>query len=165
MPYSLSLRDSRTILRLAACAAFALSFVFAGCGPPDDQPELGTVTGTITRNGEPLANAWVEFAPEKGRLSAGQTDEEGIYTLKYTFDAPGAKVGTHTVKIGTGGGTPDHSSRRAAAANARQQLFEKSGVKVESGENTIDFEITEGNEYTGPTRGGPRGAHGGRRRR
>lgn len=135
-----------------------------GCGGPDDQPELGTVTGTITQNGKPLADAWVEFVPEKGRLSAGRTDAEGRYSLQYTFDAPGAKVGTHTVKIGVGGGQPAGGhSREAVAATARKQVFEKSGITVDSGENVLDFEITEGNEYQGPAGRRPRGGHGARR--
>lgn len=157
-------KSPRTGFGLVACGGFLVAMLLVGCGGPDDQPELGTVSGTVTKGGDPLANAWIEFIPEEGRLSAGQTDEKGHYTLQYTIDAPGAKVGTHTVKIGIGGGPPDHSSRAAAAANMRKQLFEKTGVAVASGENKLDFEITEGNEYTGPAIRGPRGGHGARRR-
>lgn len=151
-------QNPQPALRFATYAGLVFSLLLVGCGGPDDQPELGTVTGTITNNGAPLADAWVEFHPEKGRLSVARTNEEGQYTLQYTIEAPGAKVGVHTVKIGRGGGQSAHSrgqsderyrGRDAGRANARKQLFEKPDVQVDSGENTLNFEITEGNEYQG----------------
>ena len=151
---------SRTV-KFAMRTGMALPLLLVGCGGSGDRPELGTVTGTVTKNGEPLANAWITFNPEKGRASGGRTDEQGHYSLQYLSDAAGAKVGTHTVKIGTGGGQPEGAhTLKSVAASARKQLYEKSGVTVESGENVIDFEITEGNEYTGPARRGSRGGAG-----
>lgn len=69
-----------------------------GCsGAPSDQPALGSVTGTVTLDGTPLANVWVGFAPQGGRSSMGLTDKDGRYKLDYLFDTPGAKVGQQSI--------------------------------------------------------------------
>ncbi|MDG3005341.1 carboxypeptidase regulatory-like domain-containing protein [Paludisphaera mucosa] len=52
-----------TTRRLAPIAILMLT---AGCGHPDDAVALVPVKGTITRNGEPLANASVSFMPDPG---------------------------------------------------------------------------------------------------
>ena len=76
-----------------------VALVIAGCGR-SDLPELGSVSGTVTLNGSPLADAIVNFTPEQaGRPSTGQTDSSGQYTLIYVADAEGAVVGTHSVTI------------------------------------------------------------------
>jgi len=142
---------SRTGRLYGRLACVAVAGVIFGCGR-GDLPELGTVTGTVTENGKPLADAWIEFEPEKGRLSAGRTDVEGKYTLEYTHDAEGAIVGSHTVKIGVGGqelAGAHTSAMRNAKLQVRRQVYEKKGVAVEVGDNTLDFEIAEGNEYEG----------------
>lgn len=70
-----------------------------GCGGRD-LPELGTVTGTVTLDGEPLAGAIVNFTPTgTGRPSTGQTNEQGQYTLQYLPDVEGAIVGEHQVTV------------------------------------------------------------------
>lgn len=132
--------------RWAAVGASVVLLLVLGCGAPDDQPELGEVSGTITKGGEPLADAWVEFLPKEGRLSAARTDANGKYVLNYTYEAPGAKVGTHTVKIGIGGKGYDPTDYQSLGGQQRKLLLEKSGVTVKPGENTLDFEINEGNE-------------------
>ena len=55
-------------LRAAALllTASAGAVLLAGCGTSGDRPELGEVTGTITFNGKPLANAQVAFRPVSG---------------------------------------------------------------------------------------------------
>ena len=71
-----------------------------GCG--GDRPQLGEVTGRVTLDGRPLAEARVTFCPAEGtagRESVGFTDAEGNYTLVYIRDIPGASVGRHTVRV------------------------------------------------------------------
>lgn len=145
--------------RVALCGGVGI-LLLVGCGGPGDRPELGTVSGAITQEGKPLADAWVIFEPEEGRISAGRTDEEGHYSLEYSHGVPGARTGTHTVKIGTGrdqSGALDRSKMtRAGGGGGRKQIFERSGVKVDAGENVIDFEVTENNTYKPPV-ANPRG--------
>ena len=52
----------------------ALSMSLAGCG---NSPPLGTVSGRVTLDGQPLAETTVEFQPASGSPAYGVTDAEG----------------------------------------------------------------------------------------
>ena len=80
------------------CASLATALLASGCFRG---PRLGAVTGNVTLDGEPLANAQVEFQPTRGAPSYGTTNSLGQYELKYTKDKPGARVGSHVVRITT----------------------------------------------------------------
>lgn len=84
------------------------SLLVAGCGGSGER--LAPVEGTVTLDGEPLANARVEFElsaenPSYGKVSGsaayGRTDAKGRYKLKYTHEKNGAPVGKHVVRITT----------------------------------------------------------------
>ena len=116
--------------------------VVAGCGS-DNSVKLASVEGFVTHNGIPLEDAWVEFFPEfQGRPSFGRTDESGHFVLTYTAHKGGALIGKYQVKIGTGG-QPSDPSQYGAPDVPKQQLFEKSGVEVRSGQNVLEFEVRE----------------------
>lgn len=84
----------------------------------DPIPELGYVSGVITKNGSPVANLEVLFAPyddplkpspeidkEEAQLrisSTGLTNENGEYVLMYNPDYEGAVLGDHKVTISDG---------------------------------------------------------------
>ncbi len=71
-----------------------------GCGGGVELPELGTVEGTITLDGSPLAGAVVEFVPDDGgRSSSAATDKAGHYSLRYSAEAAGAVLGKHNVLV------------------------------------------------------------------
>jgi hypothetical protein len=111
--------------RLVSIAALGLLAVgLAGCGGKDE-PKYVKVSGTVTLDGKPLADAVVMFAPKStkesqnpGKSSSGYTDENGHYVLKIANDGKdGALVGTHVVRINMKGqdmafnpetGSPDH---------------------------------------------------------
>jgi hypothetical protein len=64
------------------------------------------VSGKVTLNGQPLANAYVSFQPiakegsvEAGPGSSATTDAQGRFTLKLTTGENGAVVGKHRVII------------------------------------------------------------------
>jgi len=137
----------------------AALFSLTGCGGDGTAPELGTVTGTVTLDGDPLPDATVLFQPETGRPSVGITDSDGKYSLKY-IEAEGAKVGKHTVSITTrrgggdvgddpGAGVGDGTEEAEAPAgkpvpelvpdkyNIRSELK----VEVVAGSNTHDFKL------------------------
>src|SRR5215470_13236777 len=86
---------------LPLLAALAVGAV--GCG--NDQ--VAPVSGRVTLDGQPLANAAVTFQPVRtegkgnpGPGSGGFTDADGRYTLKVTgTEARGAVVGKHKVTI------------------------------------------------------------------
>ena len=127
----------------------SLSFVFlSGCGGGSDTPPLGTVSGVVTLDEKPLADAEVTFQPEKGRPSLGKTDSEGNYTLAYTVNENGALIGSHQVIITTAveafsdetGAGNDREARPEilpAKYNAQTTLT----AEVKPGANTIDFPL------------------------
>lgn len=78
---------------LAGLVLLALS----GCG--SDGPEIVSVSGTVTRGGNPVKNLTINFVPEGGRPSWATTAADGSYTLHYTRDQDGACVGKHKVWV------------------------------------------------------------------
>lgn len=116
-------------------------------------PDLGKVSGTVTLNGTPLANATVRFNPmstdpHKQNLkiasSVGITDKDGKYTLIYIEGVNGAAVGKHLVQIS------------ALGANGIEQVPEMYSGKstltwdVKAGSNPgVDFQLTI--PQTGPS--------------
>lgn len=76
-----------------------LTLAVVGCGGKGY--EVATVSGVVTLDGAPLADASVVFAPQtEGPSSYGKTDNDGKYTLKtLTSNESGAMVAKHTVSI------------------------------------------------------------------
>lgn len=97
-------------------------------------PTLGSVTGTVTLDGRPLADADVEFAPREGRGSIGVTDGQGRYELFYTNARKGGLVGTHTVRIGNG-------AKGAVKTPARYNRDSELTVDVKAGVNELNFDL------------------------
>lgn len=122
--------------------------LLSGCGGGSDTPPLGTVSGVVTLDEKPLADAEVTFQPETGRPSLGKTDSQGNYTLAYTVNDNGALIGPHKVIITTAveafsdetGGGQDREARPEILPpkyNAQTTLT----AEVKSGANTIDFPL------------------------
>jgi len=110
-------------------------------GPSNNRPPLGTVTGTVTLNGEPLANAIVRFIPEakkdENRAAPSQaiTDDKGYYRLLYVRDVFGAAVGEHRVEISQ----RDANGREKLPAQYNRQTTLRQAVK--SGSQVIDLKL------------------------
>ncbi|MBN2293416.1 MAG: carboxypeptidase regulatory-like domain-containing protein [Pirellulales bacterium] len=111
--------------------------VVCGCGS-SDRPELGTVSGTVTLNGKPLANAEITFQHEKKRFSTGTTDADGRYELIYIRDIKGAVVGKHTVVITA----KDTARRQLVPPKYNHNTILTADVKPKH--NTFDFELKTG---------------------
>src|SRR5438477_9754865 len=76
----------------------------AGCG--SSPFETAPVSGKVTLNGQPLAEARISFQPigsekEQGPGSATTTDAEGKFILTTAEGHRGATVGKHQVRIST----------------------------------------------------------------
>ena len=97
-------------------ALVLMGLVAAGCG---GGAKAVPVSGVVTLDGKPLANAHVAFQPEatKGNQnpgvgSYGTTDASGKYTLQTADnDKPGAMVGTHRVEINLKGESDDRDPK------------------------------------------------------
>ncbi len=93
----------------------ALHPVLTGCGDSASAPKTFEVTGVVTRGGEPVAGALVQFYPrseDHGPLPDGAsatggmatTAEDGSYTVESTFDmgktsVRGLPAGAYSVTV------------------------------------------------------------------
>ena len=97
------------IMSVRSWWAFVLfvALLGAGCGGRPASPKTVPVSGKITLDGKPLANADVSFTPLENKVegqppfaSSGKTDEQGNYTLKLDIDGKdGAVPGSHRVRV------------------------------------------------------------------
>src|SRR5262245_23840573 len=73
----------------------------AGCG--GSRGDLAPAKGQVKLDGQPLADALVQFTPEEGKgvVSLGRTDSSGNYEMMATRTAVGASRGTNRVRITT----------------------------------------------------------------
>jgi hypothetical protein len=139
----------RALILNGICIAVGL----AGChsGP---KVEFGSVQGVVRVNGRPQRGAAVQFSPdrEKGNglpiLANGTSDDQGKYTLKYSYQGKigdGAPVGWQRVSVTdtTVGVTPQGQDPKPSAipmvygAPATTPLL----VEVKAGDNTIDLDV------------------------
>ncbi len=119
--------------RIASLAASSLLVLVAGCFGSGN---TGTVTGKVTLDGSPLADAVVTFVPESGEQNAqnaiGRTDQAGNYQL-FRRDEPGATIGKYTVRIT---GTPAAASTQSVSSDDAAYLAQVSGASSGSGSTT-----------------------------
>lgn len=94
--------------RLWGCL-FGLLLLLAGCSPP---PEVGSVIGLVTLDGEPLPEAFVRFEGEAGWQATAVTDDEGLYELVAGDGRLGAVVGGYKVIV--------HDARSFAAPTDKE---------------------------------------------
>lgn len=81
----------------AACAALLASAAVVGCG--GSGLKLVPVSGEVTLDGQPVADAAVVFTPlQGGPPASATTDAQGRYQLA-TNNQPGAVPGEHRVTI------------------------------------------------------------------
>jgi len=142
----------RRLPLLAVLAVFS-----AGCS--SDPYKSASVSGRVTLNGQPLADAEVMFQPvalegsiNPGPGSYGITDAEGRYTLKLIGkETKGAVVGKHKVRIGHHeppgdpfDDTPKKRPKRAIQIPAKYQQPEAAlEFDVPAGGTTsADFQLT-----------------------
>ena len=89
--------------QISLLSSLMLLTVFCfGCSGSGTEVQLENVSGVVTMDGKPLADAVVVFVPEKGNPSTAQTDAEGKYQLAHRGNAMGAIPGKHKVLITQG---------------------------------------------------------------
>ncbi len=129
-----------TILRPVKLSFLAVALLI-GCGKTDIP--LAQVEGTIILDGQPLANATIEFQPAegkaKGRPSIGETGPDGKYKLRFSKEQWGAAVGRHKVMITTFSPDGDGKFRERVPAvyNSHTTLVRE----VEKNQNWLDFDL------------------------
>jgi hypothetical protein len=103
-----------------------------------DWPKAVSVEGTVTLDGQPLANATVLLVPlEKGARATGtMTDEKGQYKLATPGNKAGIRPGKYKVMIAK-------NVFGKSVLPARYSSVEKTLLvcEVAEGKNTIDFDL------------------------
>jgi hypothetical protein len=121
---------------------FGLLFL-VGCS--GGGPSLALVSGKVTFNGKPLANATVGFYPEgphAGVNSSGRTNDNGEYTLKTVMEGkPGAVVGKHRVSIIV---ASDSAGSDAPADKQLKNRAPKIPSKYFGGESQLSCDVPSG---------------------
>lgn len=130
---------------------FLLAASCLGCNSgSSDIPDLGSVSGLVTLNGEPLPFATVTFWPiSGGRTSFGVSNEAGHYELTYQGDLQGAKIGPCRVFVTTQSEDiyDDETGETLIRASQKELVPQKyndnSELKfvVEAGPNIANFEL------------------------
>jgi len=124
-----------------------LALIASGCS--NDRLPLGQVSGTVTLDGIPLENAYLEFQPTNGRSSLGITDSSGHYILNYDNETKGALIGAHKVFITTQIESRPVGESGEPAVVGRKELLpsryhsnSELTADVKSGTNTVNFDLT-----------------------
>jgi|SRR5262245_41379163 hypothetical protein len=104
-------------MRRIGCLLLLAALPAAGCGKSS---KIVPVSGRVTLDGRPLAEARINFQPqgdalEPGPGSSAQTDANGEYTLELVTGGKGAYVGTHRVYITKFTNQPNPEDDRARA--------------------------------------------------
>jgi len=124
-----------------------LLLLSVGCGGDSN---IGQVEGVVRLDGKPLKRAMVNFYPTDARASFGFTDAEGHYELQYIKNVKGAVVGQHKVTISTKIDKEDDPPTSEFGGKGREETMPPKyldrkktelSASVESGSNTIDFEL------------------------
>jgi hypothetical protein len=118
------------VARGATLTALAL---LTGCGR--DGLNLAPVTGVVTMDGKPVAEASVIFAPndsKAGPPAIGATNEQGAFTL-VTANRPGAVVGEHRVAVSKSEATVIPQRRGLPIYRVKEALPPKFGSVETSG--------------------------------
>lgn len=105
--------------RFLALSLMAIPLFCLGCSGGGDEVKLAPVSGVVTMDGRPLANAVVIFSPTKGNPSSGRTDTSGNYTLFYKERLKGAVPGNHNICIIT---APPENPKKATDSEVAEVL-------------------------------------------
>ena len=136
--------DRRWILCWMPMVALVLPLA-TGCG--GGGPDLSSVEGTVTLDGQPLAKAIVNFEPadETGERSSyeGQTDQSGHYVLHATASNKGAEPGEYTVHITLPKlASDDPNAKTAIKVPAKYNTQSELRATVKDGKNKLDWPLT-----------------------
>ena len=119
--------------------AFSLSLSMLGCG---GNSELASVTGKVTLDDKPLADAFVVFAPTSaGTTSYGRTNAAGEYVMMFSDSEKGAWLGENVVRISTGDVGMGSSGAKKETVPAVYNSSSTLRKTVEKKTNRFDFEL------------------------
>ena len=131
---------------------WCVSILVCGCNK-ENAPGLGRVSGTVTMDGSPVADAAITFEPEGGAAgtSLGQTDANGKYELYYSRNNKGAAIGEHVVRINTYREIVDDKPQIVKESiPSKYNVKSELKAKVTRGSNKHDFALESKGEVIQP---------------
>jgi hypothetical protein len=144
-------------MSLRMLSAFLGGLLLFGCGGPKadyGQLDLVKAGGTVTLDGQPLADAVVSFDASDGQFSYGLTDAGGHYSLQVDSEMKGVTPGEKTVRISTtrkilglnaseGASEADPATQLKADEKVPEKYNKNSELKITVGSDktTYDFDL------------------------
>lgn len=144
-------------LRMRGLSVGVLVVACAGCGGGPSLPDTVPVSGKVTLNGQPLADASVTFVPTgttRGDGGFGTTAADGRYELRYLRGGAGVPAGTYRVVISKRAmpdGSPavegpdvapiDSPAREVLPPKYSHEEYTTLSATVPAGGGTIDFQL------------------------
>ena len=139
-------------VRAAGCFFVAAAcLATSGCGQKEEIPELVSVTGKVTFQGQPLADASISFIPTDEDREAtsivrpsGKTDEQGEYELSWNTEHAGAPPGKYQVMITAFKPNDDEEVQPESLIPKKYNSPKTSGLIAdvkEDGENVFNFDL------------------------
>ncbi len=129
-----------------------LIFNFVGCGGgAKDAPSTINVTGIVTYDSQPLADAVVIFDPKSdGKVATGLTNSSGEFSLK-TAGTDGVVAGDYNVSVTSSAEVPMPGTEEAKNYNPNSVLPAKYGdpntsgltATVSNDKTTFEFTLTK----------------------
>ena len=123
-------------MRYLLCVTLMLTAT--GCWSTSKYP-LDSVAGTVTLDGKPLPDAFVNFQPIGGPGSTAITDDQGRYSLKTIDGEPGAVIGLHKVTIYSAHSKEAASEDESIVRTPKEIVPEKYNY-----DSTLTFEVPIG---------------------
>jgi hypothetical protein len=121
----------------------AMAFTFTGCGYR--RPAQVKTTGTVTLDGEPVANAALMFIPDSGRPASGNTNTNGDFQVSSFGGNDGLPAGNYRVtatKLILKDKYQERYDRQVERAAAEAEPGEEpEEVDIEFGENAYANEL------------------------
>ena len=112
-----------------------LSLSFTGCGYR--RPAQVKTTGTVTLDGEPVANAALMFIPDSGRPASGNTNTNGEFQVSSFGGNDGLPAGNYRV-------TATKLVLKAKFQQLYDRQVERAAAEAEPGEEPEEVDIEFG---------------------
>ncbi|MDB4766241.1 carboxypeptidase-like regulatory domain-containing protein [bacterium] len=146
-------------VRLSAVCWLVLIVMSLGCerdaAPDYESLGLAEVSGIVRLDAKPLADANVIFESEDETFSYGTTNSDGKYSLMFNSEKSGVLTGEKVVRIQLGRIAEDGEIKSPASGLAElpESYHQESQLRatVNSGVQTIDFELNSDGSTTSPT--------------
>lgn len=137
--------------KLCSIIPFSVLLFSFAAGCSEKGPALGTVSGNVTLDGDPVEDAYVEFFPLFAGgtecRSAKKTDADGYFEMQYSVERSGVLIGKHQVQISTRDWEKQpNGSNKEIPERIPGHYFGSDSIlefDVKEGENVANFDLAK----------------------